>query len=122
MQTRTGWQPPGSLPVLSRGWSQPPKPSCRTPLSSTRTRVPRGSSPRSKFSAAIEALQGIVKAHPDLGAVHYGIGQLMARMGRLDEAAAAFDRAEQAWPGSLPVSLALSDVLRRRGKLDRGQV
>ena len=40
-------------------------------------------------------LQGIVKAHPELGAVHYGVGQLLARMGQLDEAAAAFDRAEQ---------------------------
>jgi len=75
-----------------------------------------------KFADAIEALRGIVKAHPELGAVHYGIGQLMARMGRLDEAAAAFDRAEQAWPGSLPVSLALSDVLRRMGKLDLAKV
>ena len=72
----------------------------------------------SKLTEAIDALQGIVKAHPELGAVHYGIGQLMARMGRLDDAAAAFDRAEQAWPGSLPVTLALSDVLRRMGKLD----
>ncbi len=71
-----------------------------------------------KFAEAIGALQGIVKMHPELGAVHYGIGQLLARTGRLDEAAAAFGRAEQAWPGSLPVSLALGDVLRRMGKLE----
>ena len=71
-----------------------------------------------KFAEAIDALQGIVKAHPELGAVHYGIGQLMARTGRLEEAAAAFERAEETWPGSLPVPLALSDTLRRMGKLD----
>lgn len=71
-----------------------------------------------KLAEAIGALEAIVKAHPELGAVHYGIGQLMARMGRLDEAAAAFERAEQAWPGSLPVALALSDTLRRLGKLE----
>ena len=71
-----------------------------------------------RFAEAIDALRGIVKAHPELGAVHYGIGQLLARTGRLEEAAAAFERAEQSWPGSLPVPLALGDVLRRMGKLE----
>jgi len=71
-----------------------------------------------RFAEAIDALKGIVKAHPELGAVHYGIGQLLARTGRLEEAAAAFERAEQTWPDSLPVPLALGDVLRRMGKLE----
>jgi tetratricopeptide (TPR) repeat protein len=71
-----------------------------------------------KFAEAIAALESIVKVQPDLGAVHYGIGQLLTRMGRLEEAAAAFERAEQTWPGSLSVALALSDTLRRMGKLD----
>ncbi len=66
-----------------------------------------------RFAEAIDALKGIVKAHPELGAVHYGIGQLLARTGRLDEAAAAFERAEQTWPDSLPVPLALGDVAAR---------
>jgi tetratricopeptide (TPR) repeat protein len=71
-----------------------------------------------KLAEAIAVLQGIVKNHPELGAVHFGIGQLLVRMGRLDDAAGAFERAEDAWPGSLPVALARSDVLRRIGKLE----
>jgi tetratricopeptide (TPR) repeat protein len=71
-----------------------------------------------KLADAIAVLQSIVKGHPELGAVHFGIGQLLVRMGRLDDAAAAFERAEDAWPGSLPVALASSDVLRRLGKLE----
>ncbi len=76
----------------------------------------------SQFAAAIEALQAIAKAQPGLAAVHFQVGQLLARTGRLDEAAAAFTRAEQALPDSLPVALALSDVLRRGGKLDQARV
>ncbi|HEY6510131.1 MAG TPA: sulfatase-like hydrolase/transferase [Vicinamibacterales bacterium] len=75
-----------------------------------------------QFAEAIRALQAIVKAQPALAAVHFQIGQLLARTGRLDEAAATFTRAEQAWPDSLPMALALSDVLRRGGKLEQARV
>jgi len=76
----------------------------------------------SRFAEAIRALQVIAKAQPGLVAVHFQIGQLLARTGRLDEAAAAFTQAEQVWPDSLPVALALSDVLRRGGKLEQARI
>lgn len=76
----------------------------------------------SQLADAIRALQAIVKAQPALAAVHFQIGQLLSRTGRLDEAAAAFARVEQVWPDSLPGALALSDVLRRGGKLEQARV
>jgi len=71
-----------------------------------------------KIAAAIQELQKVAKAHPDLGAVHWEIGELLLRAGRLDEAVAALQRADKAWPDSLAVALALSDALRRAGKLE----
>ena len=44
-----------------------------------------------KYSAGIRALQAIVHAHPPLAVVHYQLGALLLRMGRIDEAIRAFD-------------------------------
>ncbi len=74
-----------------------------------------------KIAAAIQELQKVAKAHPELGVVHWEVGELMARAGRLDEAVAALERADKAWPESLAVALTLSDVLRREGKLERAR-
>jgi len=71
-----------------------------------------------KIAAAIQELQKVARAHPELGAVHWEVGELLMRAGRLDEAVAALERADKAWPDSLAVALALSDALRRAGKLD----
>ena len=71
-----------------------------------------------KIGAAIQELQKVAQAHPELGAVHWEIGELLLRAGRVEEAVAALERADKAWPGSLAVALALSDALRREGKLD----
>jgi tetratricopeptide (TPR) repeat protein len=75
-----------------------------------------------KLTEAVAALEGITRAHPELGAVDYGIGQLLVRLGRMEDAASAFARAEQTWPGSLPVALALSETLRRIGRLDLARI
>ena len=48
-----------------------------------------------KIAAAIQELQKVAKAHPELGAVHWEVGELLLRTGRLDEAVAALERAEQ---------------------------
>jgi len=71
-----------------------------------------------KIAAAIQELQKVAKAHPELGAVHWEVGELLVRAGRLNEAVAALERADKAWPDSLAVALALSDALRRAGKLE----
>lgn len=71
-----------------------------------------------KIAAAIQELQKVAKAHPELGAVHWEVGALLLRAGRVDEAVAALERADKAWPDSLSVALALSDALRHGGQLD----
>jgi tetratricopeptide (TPR) repeat protein len=71
-----------------------------------------------KIAEAIQALQKVAQAHPELGAVHWEVGELLLRAGRVDEAVAALERADKAWPNSLAVALALSDALRRGGKLE----
>jgi tetratricopeptide (TPR) repeat protein len=71
-----------------------------------------------QIAAAIQELQKVAKAHPELGAVQWEIGELLLRAGRVNEAVAALERADKAWPDSLAVALALSDALRREGKLE----
>ena len=69
-----------------------------------------------KYSAGIRGLQAIVHAHPPLAAVHYQIGAVLLRMGRLDEAIRAFDTVRELRPDATAGALALADALMHAGR------
>jgi tetratricopeptide (TPR) repeat protein len=69
-----------------------------------------------KYSAGIRALQAIVHAHEPLAAVHYQLGALLLRMGRLDEAIQAFDTVRELRPDATAGALALADALMHAGR------
>jgi tetratricopeptide (TPR) repeat protein len=69
-----------------------------------------------KYSAGIRALQAIVHAHAPLAAVHYQLGALLLRMGRLDEAIRAFDTVRELRPDAAAGALALADALMHAGR------
>jgi tetratricopeptide (TPR) repeat protein len=69
-----------------------------------------------KYSAGIRALQTIVHTHPALAAVHYQIGALLLRMGRLDEAIQAFGTVRELRPDAAVSALALADALMAAGQ------
>jgi tetratricopeptide (TPR) repeat protein len=69
-----------------------------------------------KYSAGIRGLQTIVKAQPQLAAVHYQLGALLLRMGRLDEATQAFGIVRELRPDAAAGAMALADTLMRAGK------
>lgn len=71
-----------------------------------------------KYSAGIRALQRIVRDHADLPVVHYQIGVLLVRTGRLEEAIAAFDKARALQPDTADFAIALADALMRAGRFD----
>jgi tetratricopeptide (TPR) repeat protein len=73
------------------------------------------------FSAAITMLQSIVRVHPKLASVHYQIGLLLARSGRVDEAVGPFRTAAEFRPDTIDVSLALTDTLMRAGRYEDAQ-
>lgn len=69
-----------------------------------------------KFSGAIRLLQGIVSRHPDLAPVHYQLGLLLARSGRVEEALEALHTAGDLRPDAVDVPLAAADALLRVGR------
>jgi tetratricopeptide (TPR) repeat protein len=69
-----------------------------------------------KYSAGIRALQAIVREHAPLAAVHYQLGALLLRMGRLDEAIRAFDTVRELRPDATAGALALADALMHAGR------
>jgi tetratricopeptide (TPR) repeat protein len=74
-----------------------------------------------KHSAGIRALQAIARQHPDLAVVHYQIGVLLVRTGRLDEATQALRRARDLQPDAPDLALALADALMRAGQVEAAQ-
>ena len=74
-----------------------------------------------KYSAGIRALQRIVQDHPELTAVHYQLGTLLVRTGRLDEAIASFRTARELQPDAADLALALADALVRAGQAEAAQ-
>jgi arylsulfatase A-like enzyme/predicted negative regulator of RcsB-dependent stress response len=74
-----------------------------------------------KYSAGIRALQRIAGDHPDLPVVHYQIGTLLVRTGRLEEAIGAFRKARDLQPEAPDLALALADALVRAGQADAAQ-
>ena len=71
-----------------------------------------------KYAAGIRTLQAIVRDHPELAAVHYQLGVVFARTGRLDEAITAFRAARDQSPDTPDLALALADALMRARRLD----
>ena len=69
-----------------------------------------------KYSAGIRALQAIVHDHAPLAAVHYQLGSLLLRMGRLDVAIRAFDTVRELRPDATAGALALADALMHAGR------
>jgi arylsulfatase A-like enzyme/uncharacterized protein HemY len=70
-----------------------------------------------KYSAGIRALQKMARDH-DLPIVHYQIGVLLVRTGRLEEAIQAFRTARELQPQAPDLAVALADVLMRSGQVD----
>lgn len=69
-----------------------------------------------RFSAAIRGLQAIVREHPSLAIVHYQIGGLLLRTGRVAEAIEAFRAAAELRPDAIQVQLSLATALMRDGR------
>jgi Flp pilus assembly protein TadD len=74
-----------------------------------------------KYSAAIDHLRRIARAHPQMTVVRYQLGTLLARTGRLDEAEAAFRAAALVEPDNPYVPAALAGVLVRAGQPDEAR-
>ena len=73
------------------------------------------------YGAAIDRLRDIARAHTDLPVVQYQLGTLLARTGRLEEAAAAFRAAERLNPDVSDGPVALANVLMRAGRDDQAR-
>ena len=74
-----------------------------------------------KYSAGVRALQSIVRDHPDLPVVHFQLGVLLVRTGRLEEALDAFRTARELQPEAADLAVALADALMRAGQADAAQ-
>ena len=74
-----------------------------------------------KYSAGIRALQALASSHARLATLHYQIGALLVRTGRLEEAIAAFRTAQELRPESPDVTLALANALLRTGRADAAE-
>jgi len=73
------------------------------------------------FSAAISMLQSIAHVHPRLASVHYQIGLLLDRSGRVDEAVGPLKTAAELRPDAIEIPLALADALIRAGRYEDAQ-
>jgi arylsulfatase A-like enzyme/Flp pilus assembly protein TadD len=71
-----------------------------------------------KYSAGIRALQKIERDHQDLPIVHYQVGVLLVRTGRLEEAIGAFRKARELQPNASDLAVALADALMRAGQAE----
>ena len=65
------------------------------------------------YGAAIGQLQAIARAYPRMALVQYQLGTLLGRMGRLDEARAAFAAASAVEPDNPYIPIALATLLLR---------
>jgi tetratricopeptide (TPR) repeat protein len=77
-------------------WLRPPMPGStgpRPPSSMPRSVAPARCTPPGRDEAAAEVLDALARSHPDRAQVHIARGNLMRRIGRHAEAAAAFDTA-----------------------------
>ncbi len=74
-----------------------------------------------RYSAGIRALQALASQHARLAPLHYQIGALLVRTGRLEEAIASFRTAQDLRPDSTEVTLALADALLRTGDAEEAE-
>jgi Flp pilus assembly protein TadD len=74
-----------------------------------------------KYSAAIDHLRRIARAHPQMTVLRYQLGVLLARTGRLAEAETAFRAAALVEPDNPYIPAALAGVLVRTGALDEAR-
>ena len=73
---------------------------------------------RKRYSAALDGLRAILAKHPDLASVQYQLAALLARTGRLDEAAKAFDAVAALRPDDPEVPIALASTMLRARRAD----
>ncbi|MBI2828350.1 MAG: sulfatase-like hydrolase/transferase [Acidobacteria bacterium] len=71
-----------------------------------------------KYTAAIDRLRAIARAHPQMAVVQYQRGMLLSRTGRLEEAATAFRAAASVEPDNPYIPLELASVLLRARQYD----
>ena len=74
-----------------------------------------------KYSAAIDRMRAITRAHPNLAVVQYQLGTLLVRTGRLEEATAAYRAVAALQPDNPYVRVAIAGVLLRAQELDAAQ-
>ena len=71
-----------------------------------------------RYSAALDGLRAIATKHPTLATVQYQIARLLARTGRLDEAARAFDTVATLRPDDPDVPIGLATAMLRARRVD----
>jgi tetratricopeptide (TPR) repeat protein len=71
-----------------------------------------------KYTAGIRALQAIVRTHSTLAPIHFQIGVLLSRTGRVEEAIVEFGKVRELRPDASSAARALSDALLKAGKTD----
>ena len=71
-----------------------------------------------KYTAGIRALQAIARAQPSLAPIHFQIGVLLARTGRIEEAILEFGKVRELRPDASSAARALADALVKAGKTD----
>ena len=71
-----------------------------------------------KYTAGIRALQTIARAHPSLAPIHFQIGVLLARTGRIEEAILEFGKVRELRPEASAAARALADALVKAGNTD----
>ena len=69
-----------------------------------------------QYTAAIDRLRDITRAHPQIAVVQYQTGTLLQRSGRLAEAEKTFRAVAAIEPDSPYIQIALADVLLRSGR------
>jgi tetratricopeptide (TPR) repeat protein len=71
-----------------------------------------------RYSAALDRLRAIASKHPDLASVQYQVGVLLARTGRLDEAAKTFAAITALRPDDPQLPIALASTMLRARRVD----
>lgn len=71
-----------------------------------------------RYTAGIRALQAIARAHPELVSIHFQIGALLTRTGRIEEAILEFSKVRELRPDASIAARALADALLKAGKTD----
>jgi len=71
-----------------------------------------------KYTAGIRALQAIARANPSLVSIHFQIGTLLARTGRIEEAVLEFVKVRELRPDVSSAARALADALLKAGRTE----